>query len=363
MYLQVLQASAKGIKAFLINEDNSHQSAVWEAARTTAQLLYLSPEMALSDGFAKLWKNNQFRSRLRAVAVDEAHCVEEWGTDDFRPEYRMLNILRHFTGQDIPFAAFTATCMTTTFERLWESLAYGFRPFWGLDVGCDRPNLYYEIRTIINKKQPVLDVLGLLPGHLDDSTPRMALPKTILYFDSEDACRASTDILRKCLPAHLRSAVYAFSSIHSEAAKERCWTRFASGEYRFLCATDAAGMGCNVADIKNIVIFNCPRTLSVVAQRWGRAGRDRTTPAMCLLLVPEWAKRPSPPAEPVSTQAVQNLKGKKKPLLEPKNYTTQRSKLPRAIESFVNTEVDAEDPADRECLFLMTATIRADTEH
>ncbi|RDX42630.1 P-loop containing nucleoside triphosphate hydrolase protein, partial [Lentinus brumalis] len=89
---------------------------LWDTARTTAQLLYLSPEMAQSDGFAKLWKNNQFRRRLQAVAVDEAHCVEEWGTDDFRPQYRSLYLLRHYTGQEIPFVAFTATCMTSTFE-------------------------------------------------------------------------------------------------------------------------------------------------------------------------------------------------------------------------------------------------------
>ncbi|KAI0684792.1 hypothetical protein C8T65DRAFT_530566, partial [Cerioporus squamosus] len=93
-----------------------------------------------------LWKNNQFRGRLQAVAVDEAHCVKEWGTNDFRPEYHSLSVLRHFTGQEIPFVVFTATCRTTAFELLWESLAYGFRPFWGLDVGCDRANLYYEVR-------------------------------------------------------------------------------------------------------------------------------------------------------------------------------------------------------------------------
>ena len=320
--------------------------------------------MAQSDGFAKLWKNNQFRGRLQALAVDEAHCIEEWGTDEFRPHYRSLSVLRHFTGQEIPFVSFTATCTTATFDRLWESLAYGFRPFWGLDVGSDRPNLFYEVRAMVNRKYPVLDVLGLLPSSLDDNTPRTALPKTIMYFDSEDACRLSTDILRKCLPPHLRSAVYAFSSVLSEKAKEQCWQRFSGKGCRFLCATDAAGMGCNVADIKNIVIFNCPRSLSVVSQRWGRAGRDRTTPAMCLLLVPGWAFRPSFPSEPSATLSVRHLKGKSKQLLEPKSHTLQREKLPVAVERFINTAVDVEQDANkRNCSQSFMIFACADTSH
>ncbi|KAI0684791.1 P-loop containing nucleoside triphosphate hydrolase protein, partial [Cerioporus squamosus] len=66
-------------------------------------------------------------------------------------------------------------------------------------------------------------------------------------------------------------------------------SRFSNSQYRFLCATDAAGMGCNVSNIQNIIIFNCLRSLSAVSQRWGRAGRDEKTLGMCVLLVPEWA--------------------------------------------------------------------------
>ncbi|KAJ3907934.1 P-loop containing nucleoside triphosphate hydrolase protein, partial [Lentinula edodes] len=60
----------------------------------------------------------------------------------------------------------------------------------------------------------------------------------------------------------------------SERAKERCWTDFSSGKIRIICATDAAGMGCSVPDVQFSVVFGLPSSLSVLLQRWGRAGRD-----------------------------------------------------------------------------------------
>ncbi|EPS93169.1 hypothetical protein FOMPIDRAFT_1087018, partial [Fomitopsis schrenkii] len=89
-----------------------------------------------------------FRARLQAVIIDEAHCVDEWGKDDFRKQYRQLSSLRGYTSYSIPFLACTATCSTHTFDVLWDTLQFGYRPFWGLDVGCDRPNLLFDIRPI-----------------------------------------------------------------------------------------------------------------------------------------------------------------------------------------------------------------------
>ena len=105
-------------------------------------MVYMSPEMVLSESFLKLWKNSHFRTRLTAIVVDEAHCVDEWGGEDFRPEYCQLERLRIYTGQEVPIVSCTATATTSTFDIIWTTLGYGNRPFWGLDVGCDRPNLF-----------------------------------------------------------------------------------------------------------------------------------------------------------------------------------------------------------------------------
>ena len=108
----------------MINEDNTSTTLLWKEVCMSAQLVYISPEMALSDSFTKLWKDTNFCKRLQAIVVDEAHCIDEWD-EEFRPQYRQLSTLRHYTGQDVPFVACTVTCTSKTFDIIWQSLGFG----------------------------------------------------------------------------------------------------------------------------------------------------------------------------------------------------------------------------------------------
>ncbi|KAF6762940.1 hypothetical protein DFP72DRAFT_1140150 [Ephemerocybe angulata] len=327
---QAAQATAKGLKAVVLNQDTSKFQDVWKEAEKTAAIVYMSPEMALSPRFLKLWKEVKFRGHISALVIDEAHCIDNWG-DDFRTAYRKLSTLRHYTGQDVPFLACTATCPTSTFELLWKSLDFGSRPFWGLDVGTERNNLLYYARDLVNTANPILD-------------------KSLFYFNTETDCRTAVQFIRKCLPGHLRNAVQAFSSTLSQGAKEQAWEAFLNGTIRILCATDAAGMGCNVSDVQNIVSFGVPKTVAQVCQRWGRGGRDRVTPTLCILLVPAWAFRPT--AQPVSNPLLAHVQGKlSKP--ESKANTVRRSKLNKHIEHMLNLNHDS----PRGCLHRFMASI------
>ncbi|KAJ7722837.1 P-loop containing nucleoside triphosphate hydrolase protein [Mycena metata] len=335
---QVKQAREKGIKAVLINEDNTADPVVWKTAEKTAQLVYISPEMALSDHFARLWTNARFRGRVQALIVDEAHCIDEWG-EEFRPMYRQLHRLRSFTGQEVPFVACTATCATRTFDLIWSTLAFGHRPFWGLDAGSDRNNLFYITRTLQNPTNPTLDALNLLPQDLDANSDRSSIPKILAYHDSVAGCGKGKETWRRALPAHLRDCVYEYSSEISEAAKQECWEGFRSGRYRILCATDAAGMGCNVPDVEYSIVFESPKSLGVLVQRWGRAGRNRTGVGTCMVFVRSWAYRPAPPEVGL---AVQRVRGQGKVLLEPVSHTTSRGKMERNLEAFINSALSTD---------------------
>jgi hypothetical protein len=92
-------------------------------------------------------------------------------------------------------------------------LSYGFHPFWGLDIGSDWPNLLYITQILKNPKNPLLDIHKLLPNDLTAESPLDAIPKCLLYFDSEDACR-------KCLLEPLHRCVQAFLLNISELAKQ-----------------------------------------------------------------------------------------------------------------------------------------------
>lgn len=328
---KALQASKKGLCTAVLNEDTVKTRGLWARAKSNAALIYCSPEMALSSSFAKLWTDIKFRGRVTAVIVDEAHCIEEWGDDDFRPQYRKLEELRCYTGLEVPFVACTATCTTSTFELLWSTLDFGHRPFWGLDVGVGRPNLFFQTQKIENTEHPILDVLDIFPETLTSETKKDDIPKCFFYFDTEPACRQAVHFIRKFLPEHLRQAIQPFSSSISSEGKNIHWDDFQSGKTRVLCATDAAGMGCNVSDVKYVVSFGIPKSIGQVFQRWGRAGRNRVLKSTCIALVPSWAIRPSTLFNPSIHRVAASSKA-----IESKQDTLKRANLPPTVEQLLN---------------------------
>ena len=148
------------------------------------------------------------------------------------------------------------------------------------------------MRELKNKKNPIFDVLNtLLPANLDGNTKPEEIDKALLYFDSESRRAEAVKVLKKVLPPHLRGLVHSYSSTILVQGKTAIWDKFKSGQLRTICATDATGMGCNVPDIKNTVIFalpQCPKSISVVIQHWGRTACDRRISGTCQLLLPDW---------------------------------------------------------------------------
>ncbi|KAI0308564.1 P-loop containing nucleoside triphosphate hydrolase protein, partial [Amylostereum chailletii] len=120
---------------------------------------------------------------------------------------------------------------------------------------------------------------------IPNDAPIDIIPKCLFCFDEVPACGDVVETLRKCLPCHLRGAVQTFKSPTSEPGKALTWDEFRVGRCQILCATDAAGMGCNVPDVQYVVCFKVTQSLAVLAQRWGRAGRRRDVEGTCILLV------------------------------------------------------------------------------
>ncbi|KAF5347077.1 hypothetical protein D9758_011622 [Tetrapyrgos nigripes] len=337
---QVAHTEAKGLDAIVVNEDTDKTPELWERICKTVQIVYCSPKMALSDSFNKhVWKDGQVHRQLAAVFVDEAHVIEDWGSDNFHPQYRQLGLLRPLCGYNVPFVACTATCSTSTFDTIWKVMCYGCQPFWGIDVGADHPNLLFHTRTLKNTDNPVLDALNLLPVHINTDTTVDDIDKCLFYFNSD--------------------AVYPFSSDMSETAKKHCWDGFSQGTVCIICATDAAGMGCSIPDVKYLVIFGLPASLSVVIQHWGRSGCDCVTPVVCLLLVPPWAFRlETRPAIPAFYR-VRNIQENG----ETKANNIKWAKLEPALENFINL-ADQDDPCSHAFVhnFFQPKT-RLDTRH
>ena len=277
-----------------INEDHNEKSLFQALENGPTNLCYASPECLLRNNhFKQLFRSETFRKRLVAVIVDEAHVMFDWARE-FRKDYAELKQLRVLTGMETPWALFSATLPTEIFNFCFDTVGMGqHRPFWGIDLGSDRPNLALWVRPMEYSKSSFHALLPLVP---DSPATPSDLPKSIFYFSTRREAREACNLLRRCLPATLRNALAVFTAVFSDAYKETTMEAFRLGITRWLFCTDAAGMGCDVPDILWSIIYGVQNLCSAI-QKGGRAVRNQTLRGTMLWIVEDWTFEPRPDEE------------------------------------------------------------------
>lgn len=258
---QVEQLQARGIPAAYINSTLPHHEVEqrWtDAEFGRYRLLYVAPERLQSD----LFEARAQRLPIRRVAVDEAHCVSEWG-HHFRPAYRFIGDVRDRLGEP-PILAVTATATPEVRRDMMELL--GLRAPTVHVKGFDRPNLIWSIFRIENKLRKVYDVLDGVPG------------PGLLYV----ATRANAEWWADALKKHGVDAAAYHAGLPNtrRAAVQQDWLK---GTVRIVCATNAFGMGIDKPDVRSVIHADLPGSLEAYYQEAGRAGRDGK-PAYAVLL-------------------------------------------------------------------------------
>ncbi len=269
---QVNALAGRGIRAAALhsqNDDEQEQEALTALARGELTLLYVSPERAAAPAFRQALR----RTRLALLAVDEAHCVSQWG-HDFRPEYLRLHELRELPAlRSAPCVALTATATPKVVEEIAGELR--LREPARVCGDFARPNLAFSVQHVPSEATRLAETLA----QCQDAglRGRAGAGRGIVYCSSRDKTEE--------VAAALASAGFAADCYHAGRAAEarsQVQRAFATGKLRVLVATSAFGMGIDQGDIRLIVHYQAPGSLAAYYQEAGRAGRDGQA-ARCVL--------------------------------------------------------------------------------
>lgn len=287
--------------------DDVNEALIKRLAEGEFQAVFMSPEIIFgtSPTSAKvqdLWKELKWRNILTAIVVDEVHCIQKWG-GKFRRDYDRLGDLRIWA-PGVPFLGVTATI---TSQALLETSSKLFLNNASILRVEEMPtNVRIELHT--QPKDAIIGLSRFLNGH-----------KTIIYFDQIATLLAVSEFLNKSRK-DLLGRVGCYYAILSPQLKEDTMVRFVKGNICVLLATEAAGMGCDIPDIVQVIQYGyvytitkerknengsvtqtdiliiiyilCrfPKDISSLIQRFGRAARDRTIKGYGVLYAPPVTK-------------------------------------------------------------------------
>lgn len=266
---QVARLKTLNIKAMAIHSGMAREEveiALDNVLYGDYRLLYVSPERLQTPMFrARLPRFN-----FTLVAIDEAHCISQWGYD-FRPSYLHIAEIRDLMTEEVPFLALTATATPRVVDDIVSRLR--MKSPRVLRTSFRRPNITYFVREVEDKSSYVLKSLRKEPG------------SGIIYVNSR---KRSKEVAEMLVANNIKADFY-HAGLPQEMRdrKQNAWT---TGESRVIVATNAFGMGIDKADVRFVIHWDCPDSIEAYYQESGRAGRDGK-PSFAILLWSQDEKR------------------------------------------------------------------------
>ena len=249
-------SSNNNVAAFLNSSLNKTQTkeVKQDIISGETKMLFVAPETLTKEENIEFFKNN----KISFVAVDEAHCISEWG-HDFRPEYRRINTMIKAIGSDIPIIALTATATPKVQSDIVKNLGMKNPDIY--ITSFNRNNLFYEIRPKINKDQTVREIVQFIKT--------MPGKSGIIYVQA----RKTTEEIAQVLNVNGINASAYHAGLDAKL-RSKVQDDFLMEEIEVIVATIAFGMGIDKPDVRFVIHYNIPKSIENYYQETGRGGRD-----------------------------------------------------------------------------------------
>jgi ATP-dependent DNA helicase RecQ len=259
---QVNRLNSLGIRSLAIHSGMSAEEidiAIENSIYGDYKFLYVSPERIST----RIFQTRLPRMNLNMVAIDEAHCISQWGYD-FRPSYLKIAAIRDMISDKVPFLALTASATPQVIDDIMLKLE--FREKNVLRTSFERKNISYLVRKVEDKGTYLVKTLHKIKG------------SGIVYVRSRKRCKEIAEIL----VANGISADFYHAGLPAELRdkKQTSWT---AGETRVIVSTNAFGMGIDKAEVRFVIHLEMPDSIEEYFQETGRAGRDNKTAYAVLL--------------------------------------------------------------------------------
>lgn len=255
MHDQVMNLRKRGINAVLVNSSLRHAEidrVLDNCVYGDVKVLYVSPERLKNELFLERFR----KMKISMIAVDEAHCISQWGYD-FRPDYLTIAAIREFK-PGVPLLALTASATPAVVADIQDKLKFVKHHVIGISFA--RPNLSYNVTNQEDKDKKVIEICKKMPG------------SGIVYCGTRKRTREIAGLLAK----HGVSSNY-YNAGLSLAERETAFNSWMRNQSRVICATNAFGMGIDKPDVRFVVHADMPSQPEAYFQEAGRGGRDGNT--------------------------------------------------------------------------------------
>ena len=260
---QVENLKQRGIEAAYLDSNmtgDEYGRVIYNVKNKKCKFLYVAPERLTNSQFANFAR----QANITMVAIDEAHCVSQWGRSFRRDYYNIPDFIKALPIKPL-IAAFTATATPDVRSDIIQRLEIGEAKI--IVTGFDRPNLYFDVKRTNDKDRDLLDYIS---QHKTEAG--------VVYCSTRDTVERVTALLN----LHGYSALRYHAGLTAEERKSN-QELYVNGHINIIVATNAFGMGIDKPDVRFVVHYNMPKNLESYYQEAGRAGRDGK-PSQCLIL-------------------------------------------------------------------------------